>query len=106
MEIAFAPTTLQSAAVATGNGTVLNCNNYETVTLQVSGTFVGTVSFEGSVDGTNFAAVPFINSAGTNATTATAAGIFISAGTGYALLRARISAYTSGSITVVAGGKG
>lgn len=106
MEIAFAPVTLQSAAAATGNGVVLACNNYETIAVQVNGTFVGTVSFEGSIDGVNFYAVPFINSAGTNATTATATGIFLSAADGYSSFRARVSAYTSGSITVIAGGKG
>lgn len=98
--------TLQSAAAATGNGTALDfvdtsTDGAEYLTLQISGTFVGTVTFEGSVDGTNYAAVLVSNSAGSAAATATAVGIFTADVRGLKYFRARVSAYTSGAITVV-----
>src|SRR5512136_1082752 len=49
--------TFQSAAGATGNGTALDCAGLEVVACQVTGTFVGTVTWEGTVDGTNFVSV-------------------------------------------------
>lgn len=105
--IKYSNATLQAAAAAEGNGTVLDLSDMSLgpashVALQVTGTFVGTVTFEGSVDGTNFAAVHVTDSGGTAAATATAAGIFQADVRGLDKLRARVSAYTSGAITVTA----
>lgn len=95
-------TTLQSAATATGNGTTAKVQGYTTAAIQVTGTFVGTVSFEASLDNTNFDALECfpINNRSLTATTATATGTWRCNITGIAGLRGRISAYTSGSITV------
>jgi hypothetical protein len=94
--------TLQSAATATGNGTSLGTDGYGVALLQITGTFVGTVVFEGSVDGTNFVALFGRNrNTDVSAASATAPGIFELDVRGLQTLRARISAYTSGSITVV-----
>jgi hypothetical protein len=49
--------TLQSAVNATGNGNVFNVAGFETLSVQVSGTFTATVTFEGSNDNTTWAAV-------------------------------------------------
>jgi hypothetical protein len=93
--------TLQGAATATGNGTPLSTDGYGVALLQITGTFVGTIVFEGSVDNTNFVAL-FGRNRNTNvsAASATAPGIFELDVRGLQTLRARISAYTSGSITV------
>jgi hypothetical protein len=93
--------TLQNAATATGNGNQYAINSRGAVCLNILGTFVGTVTFEGSMDGTNWYAVPALNrTTSTSATSATAPGLFYLALPGISFLRARVSAYTSGSITV------
>lgn len=100
---------MQSAAAATGNGTAVDCINpndgaITTLTAQVTGTFVGTVTFEGTIDGTTWVAIGFTSLADmtTIATTAAAAGIFRATVLGLKQVRARVSAYTSGTITVTA----
>jgi len=70
-----------------------------TVGLQVTGTWVGQLEFEGSVDGTNYQSVEASNGSATiNATAAN--DIFILPGAGYAKLRVRASAWTSGTAVV------
>lgn len=71
-----------------------------------SAAFTGTVVFEGTIDGTNYVAIPAI-SLTTNAFIASLVGAGAVAGTAVALtatgfrrLRVRVSAYTSGNITV------
>lgn len=67
--------------------------------VQLTGTFSGTVTFEVTVDGTNWVAVEMTTPAGAAAaTTATGAGIFVAPVAGYRKFRARCSAYTSGTI--------
>lgn len=94
--------TLQSAAEADGNGTVFDLNGkYASLGLQISGTFVATVNFEGSVDGINHKAIQGVNKeTGALAKTATATGIFVFPVTGLLKFRARISGRGSGSVTV------
>lgn len=93
--------TLQSAATATGNGTALDVRTASAISAQITGTFVGTVTWEGTVDGTNWIALQATNANDdSRATTATAPGIYSIVLHGCVQFRARISAYTSGSITV------
>jgi hypothetical protein len=99
-------TTLQSSAVANGNGTALTVNGDSTATLTVncSGCSGGTtVNFEGTEDASNFSALSAIQ-LGTNtiATTTTASGVAVwRVGTaGLQSIRARISGYSAGTITV------
>ncbi len=98
---------LQSAAAATGNGTALvttDVNNgaLTTLTMQVTGITTATITFEATVDGSNWIAVACTNlNDGTAATTATANGLFRLTCLGLVSVRARISAYTSGTITVI-----
>jgi hypothetical protein len=96
---------MQNAAAATGNGTVLPMDGAKAAMLQVTGTFVGTITFEATVDGSNwvtYALSDLSTAARTHATTQTTTGIYVADdGAGLAAIRARISAYTSGAITVV-----
>lgn len=95
--------TLQNAAAATGNGTAIDVKGYHSVVLDVTGAFTATVTFEGTIDDANWVAIGVKPVADTAAvTTATAAGMFklpidIDA---LSQIRARISAYTSGNVTV------
>lgn len=71
-----------------------------TVTVQLAGTFVATVQFEGSVDGTHFVAVNAVPiTGGAAVTSATGAGVWQVQAVGLAAVRARVSAYTSGTVT-------
>ena len=95
--------TLQNAAAALGNGTAVSLKGYSAATVEVTGTFVGTVTFEGTIDDASWFALGLKTAAdGAAVTTATAAGAFKLPSDAVALsqLRARVSAYTSGSITV------
>jgi hypothetical protein len=93
--------TLQSAATATGNGTSMPVSGFWRFAFQVAGITIATVTFEGTIDGTNWVAIQATSyTSGTAATTATADGIYFVATNCVRAIRARISAYTSGTITV------
>lgn len=97
--------TLQSGATATGNGTAMSVGGLATVGLAVEGITTATVTIEGSIDGTNYYAVLAYNpTAGSVASAVTADGIWIVPVAGLDKLRARVSAYTSGTIVVTAKG--
>lgn len=98
-------TTMQNAATANGNGTNLSAAGYGTAIVSITAS-VGmsggtTINFEASTDNTTFVAVQAIN-VGTNtiATTTTATGDWHVNIAGYSFLRARISAYSAGTITI------
>ena len=78
----------------------------DSVVLQVTGTFTGTITFEASVDGTNYVAIAMKASSQTTATTlvstTTAVGVFSLNIQGFPNFRARMSAYTSGDAVVTA----
>lgn len=83
--------TLQSAATATGNGTSVS-PSVRTYSLWVSGITTATIVFEGSADGgTTYEQI------GSSITADGVTNIECSV----PLVRARISAYTSGTITVL-----
>ena len=95
--------TLQNAAAATGNGTAMLATGYSAVAFQVSGTFVATVTFEGTIDNSNWVSVRATNIAtGDVATTATAAGVFVASIAGLGQVRARVT-WTSGTSVTVKG---
>lgn len=96
-----AATTMQSAAAATGNGTNLNVLGYVSIIVNITGTFVATVIFEASVDDTTFVAISAhqVGVAGNLSSTTTVAGDFRISVAGYKSVRARISAFTSGTVT-------
>lgn len=99
-------TTLQNAVAVTGNGNsmLIQTGNggYSLGAFQVTGTFVATVTFECTIDGSTWVALECI-SAGNSATvstTAAAAGVWRFVALGYYAVRARVT-WTSGtSVTV------
>lgn len=93
--------TLQTAAVATGNGETINAIEYGTIRVQVTGITTATITWEGSLNGLDWVGIPAINrNSGARALTATADGIYELIGG--IQLRARISSWTSGAITAYA----
>lgn len=103
--------TLQSGATASGNGTAMSVNGLSSavVTVNCSVACAGgtTINFEGSGDGTNFVALNAVQlGTGTVATTILNQGTTITAWQipigGLQSIRARISGYSAGTITVTA----
>lgn len=78
-------------------------NNAPSMGIQVSGPFVGTLTFEATTNGRDWVAVEVTNLAsGVAATTTTAAGIFTVSNQGIVGVRARATAWTSGTAIVTA----
>jgi hypothetical protein len=95
--------TLQAAAGAIGDGTPMDVTGLASLGLAVAGTFVGTVRFETSLNGLEWSALPVLdvpNEATVDYTTGE--GLYQAEVAGCSLVRARVSAFTSGSITVTA----
>jgi hypothetical protein len=94
--------TLQNAATATGNGTAINMKGYTAASIHLQGTWVGTVQFEGTIDDTNWFNIGFMGGFDTTIISSSTVSGFWRMVDGLVLsqFRARISAYTSGSITV------
>ena len=103
--VQFKEIIMQSAAVATGNGTAAEVTDetggYRVLTVQVQGITTATITFEGTVDDTNWVAIAFMTLAdgSTLATTAAADGLYRATVTGLSQVRARMSAWTTGTIT-------
>lgn len=77
------------------------CDTYRSVNFQITGTWVGTITFQVSNDNTNWIAVNAIASNGTAAVTTTAANVVAySALSGVQYFRVRFTAYTSGTATI------
>lgn len=97
--------TLQNAAATNQDGVEESTTGYTTAVIQLSGTFDATVNFEWSVDGVNFEPLECVSVADRNNrnTTAIAESGWRCNLIGMNKLRARISSYVSGSITVTAG---
>lgn len=102
--------TLQNAAVALGNGEDFTCKvankgGIETVVAQVQGITTATITWEATVNGTNWVAIQGTNlTSGAAASDATVDGLYRIDARGLLKVRARISAYTAGTITVTAKG--
>jgi hypothetical protein len=94
---------LQTAAVATGNGTPIDCRGFSWLAIHVVGITSATITWETSLDGTNWFGVlvaPPVT--GTGALTTTADGVFRVQCAGFGFFRARISTWVSGTINVIA----
>ncbi len=80
---------------------LLPCAGYGTVGFRLSGTFTGTVTFEGSVDGATWSTLTVTTFDGsTTATTATSAGQWTASCAALTAVRTRMSSYTSGTCDV------
>lgn len=95
-----------STATLGSNGaeTIIVSDGCATVTLDLRGTFNMTVEVSGTIDGTNWIPIPLrpVNVAAVAyvaAVTGTAAGAWVGQCAGYRQVRARVTAYTSGSAT-------
>ena len=86
---------------ANGELLLLDVRGLGGVALQLSGTFALTVQFEATVDGQTWVSLRMLPSNSTSAaTSATATGAWSANVAGFKLMRARVSAYTSGSADV------
>lgn len=95
--------TFHSAASATATGTVMNTDGAASVLVQVTGTFVATVTFQGTVDGSTWVAIRGANlSDGSVASTATAAGLYTVPVAGVRRFRCNLT-WTSGTSITVTG---
>lgn len=92
---------LQDAVAATGAGSTFTVSGYCYVVFQITGTFVGTITFQATLDGTNWIAVRATNmNTGNAATTGAVVGLYQLGVAGLGIVRANVTAYTSGAITV------
>lgn len=93
--------TFQSGAVAIGNGTVQDVTGYDILTLNVTISATATVTYEGSIDGTNWITTPFyfMNGQANNSSASSVSGLRFSI-TGFKFFRARVSGWTSGTVDV------
>lgn len=93
-----------ASLTAVSQALTVTCPRDQRVTFDITGTFVATVSFEGTIDGTNWVAVAARSAAAldtaTVVTTATAVGAFVIDATVFQAVRARCSAFTSGTAVV------
>ena len=79
----------------------LSGDGYGTVGFQITGTWSATFTFEGTVNGTTWVSITAYNRAtGGGATTTTSNGVYVVSSGGLRYVRARLSAYTSGSAFV------
>jgi hypothetical protein len=93
--------TLQSGATGLSDGTAIEVGSYSTLVLYINISATATVTFEVSVDGTNYVTIigKFAQTASTASVTTTTATMLFGV-SGYKFFRARVSAYTSGTIDV------
>ena len=83
---------------------VINADGASTVSLDLRGTFSLTVEVAGSVDGVNWTLLPVrpvIGGSYAASIAGTAAGVWVATCAGFAKVRARATAYTSGAATAV-----
>ena len=95
--------TLQNAASANGNGSDLDVDGYETLVFQVSANpLSATVSFEATATGGTFYPIECekVNDATSKVTSTTVAGLFRTNSKGIKKVRAPITNYVAGTITV------
>ena len=93
---------------ATGSLAALNATaaltitaGYSAAVVQITGTWVGTITFEGTADGTNWVSINAIMAgSSTPSSTTTTNGIARLSPAGMTQIRANMSAYTSGTATI------
>jgi len=98
----MAPASQSASLTGTGQALTIVLQGRGAVGFEISGTFVGTVQFEASVDGgTDYFSVGAIDASdGSIDSSATAIGNWTIGTSGYSHFRVRCSAFTSGSIAL------
>lgn len=102
----YKKSTLQSAVTATENGAVVAPTSmtggaFTCLLLQVKGITTATITWEARCNGSDWVAITAKDlTTGAEATTATADGLYRVIVAGLLEFRARVSSYTSGTITV------
>lgn len=77
---------------------VSNISNIGTISIILTGTWAGTITFQGSIDDTNFISIPAISiSNGLFVTTSTTNGSFMANCSGFKTIRIKMTSYTSGT---------
>ncbi len=101
-----ADVTLQNAATAVGNGTAMDVSGVAGLGIQVAGAGTYGIAWEGTIDGTNWIAVNAWRqgNAAITATTSNSPDLYFVRVNGLKQFRARITSYTSGTITISAHG--
>ena len=95
------PTPPTATLAAVNAEAVVDLNGHATLMVDIRGTFVGTMVFEGTVDGTNYIAIAAYNLVtATYAATATAAANLATNTAGFRRVRVRCTAFTSGAMLV------
>ena len=98
-----APVVLQSAAVATGAGVAIDCQGYRFVILTVAGISGDTITVEGCINDSNWEALRVVAvDARSSLAAITANNTYVAVVGGQRKLRAKISTYSAGTITVTA----
>jgi hypothetical protein len=88
---------------AQDNSLTTFCRGYNSVDFQVKGTWSATLKFEGTVNGSDWITIYAVKKTGGAVdTVATTNGIYDINSNGFTSVRARVSAYTSGTATVQA----
>lgn len=92
----------QGTLGAANEAVALGLAGFGGVAIQIQGTFSGTITFEATVQGQDFTAFRMTPVGSTTAvTTATTTGIWAGSTVGLLVVRARMSAYTSGQATIL-----
>lgn len=93
---------IYSGTPTTGSSYAVNAVNYNSYSLQVTGTWVGTLQLECSFDNgtTWFRVVPQVKGVSNSAATITANGAFVGEAAAANMLRIRATAWTSGTATI------
>jgi hypothetical protein len=96
----------------TGSASALNaelintaCDIYRSISVQITGTFSGTIAFQVSNDNTNWVSLAgktTSDASGNLVTSITAPSIYTASLSGFQYFRARFSAYTSGTASAIA----
>lgn len=81
---------------------MMGVSGYGGVAFQIQGTFTGTITFEASVQGSEFEPLRVVATDNSTAvTTTTGTGIYIGSAVGLTTVRARMSAYSNGAASVI-----
>lgn len=83
------------------NSAVFSVEGMSAIGFQISGTFVATLAFEGTIDGTNWFSFGMVDpSTGVASTSVTATGALMGSCSGLRAVRVRASSFTSGLVSV------